>query len=62
MNSTAKAVQEFLSKIERTKDLNIFLEVWGDEALEQAKIIDIKISEGKAGKLAGKVIALKDNI
>lgn len=45
MNSTAIAVQEFLSKIERTKDLNIFLEVWGDEALEQAKIIDLKISE-----------------
>ena len=62
MNSTAIAVQEFLSKIERTKDLNIFLEVWGDEALEQAKIIDLKISEGKAGKLAGMVIALKDNI
>lgn len=62
MNSTAQAVQEFLSKIERTKDLNIFLEVWGDEALEQAKIIDLKISEGKAGKLAGMVIALKDNI
>ena len=62
MNSTAKAVQEFLSKIERTKDLNIFLEVWGDEALERAKKIDIKISEGKAGKLAGMVIALKDNI
>jgi aspartyl-tRNA(Asn)/glutamyl-tRNA(Gln) amidotransferase subunit A len=62
MNSTAKAVQEFLSKIERTKDLNIFLEVWGDEALERAKKIDLKISEGKAGKLAGMVIALKDNI
>ena len=62
MNSTAQAVQEFLSKIERTKDLNIFLEVWGDEALERAKKIDLKISEGKAGKLAGMVIALKDNI
>ena len=62
MNSTAKAVQEFLSKIERTKDLNIFLEVWGDEALERAKKIDLKISEGKAGRLAGMVIALKDNI
>ena len=62
MNSTAKAVQEFLSKIERTKYLNIFLEVWGDEALERAKKIDLKISEGKAGKLAGMVIALKDNI
>ncbi|MEC8459032.1 MAG: Asp-tRNA(Asn)/Glu-tRNA(Gln) amidotransferase subunit GatA [Bacteroidota bacterium] len=62
MNSTAKAVQEFLSKIERTKDLNIFLEVWGEEALDRAKKIDLKISNGKAGKLAGMIIALKDNI
>ncbi|MDC1021992.1 Asp-tRNA(Asn)/Glu-tRNA(Gln) amidotransferase subunit GatA [Schleiferiaceae bacterium] len=62
MNSTAKAVEAFLSKIERTKDLNIFLEVWADEALKRANKIDLKISEGKAGKLAGMVIAIKDNI
>ena len=62
MNSTAKAVEAFLSKIERTKDLNIFLEVWANEALKRANKIDLKISEGKAGKLAGMVIAIKDNI
>ena len=52
MNSTAKAVEAFLSKIERTKDLNIFLEVWADEALKRANKIDLKISEGKAEESA----------
>ena len=36
MSSTAQAVETFLSKIEQTKDLNIFLEVWSEEARNQA--------------------------
>jgi aspartyl-tRNA(Asn)/glutamyl-tRNA(Gln) amidotransferase subunit A len=62
MSSTAHAVETFLSKIEQTKDLNIFLEVWADEAREKAQQVDEKIAQGKVGKLAGMVIALKDNI
>lgn len=62
MSSTAQAVETFLSKIEHTKDLNIFLEVWADEARAKAKEVDEKIANGTAGKLAGMVIALKDNI
>jgi len=62
MSSTAHAVETFLSKIEHTKDLNIFLEVWADEARQRAKEVDDKIASGTAGKLAGMVIALKDNI
>ena len=62
MSTTAQAVEQFLSKIEATQDLNIFLEVWADEARESAKIVDEKIANGTAGKLAGMVIALKDNI
>lgn len=62
MSSTAQAVETFLSKIEQTKDLNIFLEVWADEARAKAKEVDEKIANGTAGKLAGMVIALKDNI
>lgn len=62
MKSTAQAVESFLSKIEQTRDLNIFLEVWADEARQEAKRIDEKIASGTAGKLAGMVIALKDNI
>ena len=62
MSSTAQAVETFLSKIEQTKDLNIFLEVWADEARKKAEHVDEKIAQGTAGKLAGMVIALKDNI
>ncbi|HAP00757.1 MAG TPA: Asp-tRNA(Asn)/Glu-tRNA(Gln) amidotransferase GatCAB subunit A, partial [Bacteroidetes bacterium] len=46
--------------IEKKKNLNAFLEVFADEAREQAILIDKKISEGKAGRLAGMVIAIKD--
>ena len=62
MSSTAQAVETFLSKIEQTKDLNIFLEVWSEEARNQASVVDEKIAKGTGGKLAGMVIALKDNI
>ena len=62
MSTTAQAVEQFLSKIEATRDLNIFLEVWADEAREHAQAVDAKIAAGTSGKLAGMVIALKDNI
>ena len=55
-------VQDYIARIEKEKHLNAFLEVWGSEALERAKLIDEKLKNGKAGKLAGMVIALKDNI
>ena len=62
MSTTAQAVEQFLAKIDQTKDLNIFLEVWADEARAQAAEVDEKIAAGTAGSLAGMVIALKDNI
>ncbi len=55
-------VSHYIARIEKEKHLNAFLEVWGNEALQQAKIIDEKIKSGKAGKLAGMVIGIKDNI
>src|SRR5579863_2511077 len=60
--SCHKLVTEYLDRIEENKHLNAFLEVWGDEVLQRAKTIDDKIKQGKAGKLAGMVIAIKDNI
>ncbi|MFM6983443.1 MAG: Asp-tRNA(Asn)/Glu-tRNA(Gln) amidotransferase subunit GatA [Chitinophagaceae bacterium] len=55
-------VQYYLDQIESNKHLNAFLEVFNDEALEMASQIQSKISNGSAGKLAGMVIAIKDNI
>jgi aspartyl-tRNA(Asn)/glutamyl-tRNA(Gln) amidotransferase subunit A len=60
--SCVSLVEEYLKKIEAKKNLNAFLEVFPESALAKAKEVDGKISSGKAGKLAGMVIALKDNI
>jgi len=52
----------YLDRIEKNKQLNIFLEVFTSEALQRAGEIDAKIKSGTAGRLAGLVIGLKDNI
>ncbi|MCB9225395.1 MAG: Asp-tRNA(Asn)/Glu-tRNA(Gln) amidotransferase subunit GatA [Crocinitomicaceae bacterium] len=52
----------YLDQIEASKHLNAFLEVFTDDALAQAKVVDQKLTNGTAGRLAGMVIALKDNI
>lgn len=57
-----EVVRYYLNRAEEKKHLNAFLEVWGDEALERAEKIDEKFKNGTAGKLAGMVIAIKDNI
>ncbi len=55
-------VIHYLENIEAQKDLNVFIEVFAEEALKNAEEIDVKIKEGKAGKLAGAVISIKDVI
>ena len=60
--SCAALVDHYLERIESQKDLNAFLEVFVESARAKAKEVDEKLSAGKAGKLAGMVIALKDNI
>ncbi len=60
--TTCRQVVEFhLSKIsEHNGRLNAFLEVFEQEALENADRIDEKIRSGQAGKLAGMVVGIKD--
>ncbi|MFL5752610.1 MAG: Asp-tRNA(Asn)/Glu-tRNA(Gln) amidotransferase subunit GatA [Bacteroidia bacterium] len=60
--SCSKLVEELLKAIEHKKHLNIYLEVFADSALAQAKTIDEKLRSGKGGRLAGVIVALKDNI
>jgi aspartyl-tRNA(Asn)/glutamyl-tRNA(Gln) amidotransferase subunit A len=57
-----KTVETFLARIEENRDLNAFLEVFSEEAMERAAEIDKKLEEGTAGRLAGVVIGIKDNI
>jgi aspartyl-tRNA(Asn)/glutamyl-tRNA(Gln) amidotransferase subunit A len=53
-------VNAYLSAIQNKKHLNVFLSVYASEALSRAREIDTKLTSGKAGKLAGMVIGLKD--
>ncbi len=57
-----KTTQLYLSRISDQTHLNIFVEVFEKEALAKSKLVDEKIQKGTAGKLAGMVIGIKDNI
>lgn len=53
-------VRHHLDIIKRKSHLNAFLSVYEEEALVRAAEVDKKIRGGKAGRLAGLVIGLKD--
>ena len=55
-------VQGYIENIAANKNLNAFIEVFEKEAKEIALRIDKKIKSKSAGKLAGLVIGIKDNI
>ncbi len=60
--SVVSIVEDYLTEIEKQKDLNAFVEVFRETALEQAQKIDEKIKSGTAGRLAGVVLGIKDNL
>ena len=60
--SVEQLVRGYLERIEQNKHLNIFLEVFTQEALEKAKAVDAKLKAGTAGALAGMVVGIKDNL
>jgi aspartyl-tRNA(Asn)/glutamyl-tRNA(Gln) amidotransferase subunit A len=60
--SLPQLVDYYLSKIDEHKNLNAILEVFSEEAKQKASEIQVKIAAKSAGKLAGMVIAIKDNI
>jgi aspartyl-tRNA(Asn)/glutamyl-tRNA(Gln) amidotransferase subunit A len=53
-------VSYYLQNIQEKAHLNVFLSVFGQEALTKAAEIDRKIKAGTGGKLAGLVVGLKD--
>ncbi len=64
-NANCRAIVEYyLSKIEATKGLNAYVEVYADEALRKADFLDAKFRENPdtVGKLFGMVISIKDVI
>lgn len=58
--SPLEAVEHYLSRIENEKALNAYNFVFADDAIAAARTVEKKIAEGKAGKLAGLVVAIKD--
>lgn len=59
--SLLDVVNDCIKKIESSAS-NSFIETFAQDAIDQASNIEIKIKNGSAGKLAGLVIGLKDNI
>jgi aspartyl-tRNA(Asn)/glutamyl-tRNA(Gln) amidotransferase subunit A len=55
-------VKNYLARIRSNAHLNAFNEVFEQEALSRSKTIDERIKAGAAGRLAGMVIGIKDNI
>lgn len=58
--SCSQVVESFLANIEANRHLNAFLTVFDNEARQWAEVVDRKISEGTAGRLAGLVVGIKD--
>lgn len=54
-----QTVQHYLSAIDQNKQLNCYLEVFAEEALQRASELD---AQAVKGKLYGVVIGIKDNI
>jgi aspartyl-tRNA(Asn)/glutamyl-tRNA(Gln) amidotransferase subunit A len=52
----------YFDQIEKHQHLNAFNEVFFDSARKQAEVVQSKLNNGTAGKLAGMVIGIKDNI
>ena len=53
-------VDQYLTRIDQNQHLNVFTEVYADEARQQADVVDKKLTAGTAGRLAGMVIGIKD--
>jgi aspartyl-tRNA(Asn)/glutamyl-tRNA(Gln) amidotransferase subunit A len=60
--SALSITESYLKRIKEFHNLNAFIEIFEEDALRQAKDVDVKIANGTAGQLAGCVVAIKDNI
>jgi aspartyl-tRNA(Asn)/glutamyl-tRNA(Gln) amidotransferase subunit A len=59
--SAAESVQAHLERIDQARDLNVFITVNREAALERAREADRRIAAGTARPLEGIAIAVKDN-
>ncbi|MEE9288987.1 MAG: Asp-tRNA(Asn)/Glu-tRNA(Gln) amidotransferase subunit GatA [Bacteroidota bacterium] len=57
-----KITEYYLQRIQEGKQLNAFLSVYSEKALQHARRVDKSLQNGQAGALAGMVVAIKDQI
>jgi aspartyl-tRNA(Asn)/glutamyl-tRNA(Gln) amidotransferase subunit A len=57
-----QVIEYYLDKMNEGKHLNAFISIFRERALARADEIDRKLTKSQAGKLAGLIIAVKDNI
>lgn len=60
--TTIEVTRQLLQHIQTQKDLNAFVNVYDQEIVEHAAVINQKIKQHKGGPLAGMVVGLKDMI
>lgn len=60
--SCVELANYYLKQNQEFKHLNAVLEVFEEEVIQRAAVVDKKIADGTAGKLAGMFLAIKDNI
>ena len=60
--SVSSIVESSISNIKGKSSLNAFVEIFEDSARSSAVKVDEKIKKGSAGKLAGVILGIKDNI
>ena len=61
-DTVVRILEGYLANINANKHLNAFLEVFEESAKAKALDVDQKIKNGTAGRLAGMVIGIKDNL
>ena len=61
-SSVLEILEHYLTRIQNHQHLNAFLEVFEESARRDALRVQEKISKGTAGKLAGVVLGIKDNL
>ncbi len=60
--SVREVVESYLDRAETKADLNAFISLEPEGAIRRAEEVDRRIRAGEAGRLAGLVVAVKDNI
>ena len=60
--SCLEITQHYLEQIDKGAPMNAFIAVQAERALQQAQAVDEKIRHHRAGRLAGMVLAIKDNL